>query len=366
MLSSIKPVQVISPVPRDIWWSVIETDPDTMPSQSPDWFEAVLKNPLCTDASRLYITEDNRRIIFPLVKYGIGGLGALVSPLRGWGYGGIIADGGVQASDIAILTNDIEDTGLLSVRIRPNPLHVDLWRDFAPSMRRLQKIAHVVDLEGGAEVVRARFQRSIVTNIKRAEKENVRVETKPGIELLGVHYDLVDRANVFRSERQNEPLWLTRIKSNRADPRKKWEHIARHVGDAFEVSIAWHGDRPAASGIVLKGRNHHGMRAAMDPELRKIGASALLNWKLFENACAEGSRWFHLGESANQGVRTFKEYLGAVPCNFEEFEFERIPYWRGQETLRSIVKKAIGFKENPAPAPSPNQSAAQDTNEGQQ
>src|SRR3954454_18678829 len=95
--------RVVSPAPRAGWSAVVASDPDAMPSQTPAWMDAVTERSPWRDASRMYITESGRRVVFPITRVGgRGRFGALASPRRGWGYGGIVADGGVAPCDIAL------------------------------------------------------------------------------------------------------------------------------------------------------------------------------------------------------------------------------------------------------------------------
>lgn len=340
--------EVVSVVPRAVWRSVLASDPDAMPSQTPEWVDATCAGSMWQDASRLYLTSDGRRIIFPLTRIGIGSASTVMSPRRGWGYGGIIADGGVTPDDIKIVSDDLKSLDALRFWLRPNPLHAHLWDKFVPEMRRSARAAYVVDLEGGAEAVRSRFRRSANKGIKAAEKNGVRVETATHGRLLPEFFELAVRARAFWAQRQHEPVWLAQMRGRLRDSEAKWSAIGKHLGPDLQVSIAWYRDRPAAAGIVVRGPNAHGTRAAMDPELRDLGASHLLNWVTLQNACDDGLQWFHMGESATPGADEFKEFLGARRYEFDEIDFERIPLSVVKGAVRYSVKRAIGFREEPS------------------
>jgi hypothetical protein len=348
----------IVPAPRDVWLSVLSSDPDALPSQTPDWMDAMCAGGWWRDASRLYVTRSGRRIILPMVRLGVEPLACLTSPRHGWGYGGLIADDGVSPSDVALVSNDLKSTRKFSLWIRPNPLHAKAWGErFSAGGQRIPKMSHIVDLEGGEAAVRARFNGSAIKGIKTAEKMKVRIETQSGEALLPVYFDLAVKSWAFWARRQNEPTWMGKLRGSFRDSECKWTGIAKHLGEAFQVSIAWRGEQPVASGIVLQGRNSHGVRAAMDPEARSLGASHLLNWVVLQNACAHGSQWFHMGESATSGAAEFKRSFGAKAFSFEEFRFEQVPLSRADAALRNVVKKLIGFRED-----CPN--AAKDNREG--
>jgi hypothetical protein len=339
-------------VPRETWLSVFASDPDALPSQSPQWIQAACSSGAWRDASRFYITDSGRRVILPLLRFGSGPLTALASPRRGWGYGGLIADGGVSADDVAMVSADLAATAKFSLWLRPNPLQSKLWERFSIGAR-LRKSAHVVDLHGGPEAVRQRLHASAKKGIRTAEKMHVRVETGFAGELLPVFFELTLKARALWAHRQHEPVWLAQLRGRIRDSESKWSAIASHMGHAFQVISAWHEGRPAAAGIVLQAGNAHGTRAAMDPEMRHVGASHLLNWVALMNACAAGARYFHMGESATPGAAAFKGSFGATACPFDEFYFERFPVSRVDALLRSAVKRAIGFKEGAAAEANP-------------
>jgi lipid II:glycine glycyltransferase (peptidoglycan interpeptide bridge formation enzyme) len=89
----------------------------------------------------------------------------------------------------------------------------------------------------------------------------------------------------------------------------------------------------------------------MDPELRHLCAPHLLNWVVLQNACAAGARWFYMGESATQGAAQFKEFLGARRYEYDEIDFERIPFSWPTRVLRAAVKRAVGFRDPESSAP---------------
>jgi hypothetical protein len=334
-----------SPAPRGLWNEVLSSDPDAMPSQTPEWMDAMTAGSPWRDASRLYITESGRRIVFPLVRLGTTGTFAGVWSLRrGWGYGGVVADGGVSPDDIARVGCDFARIPELRLHVRPNPLHTEMWERFAPQVPRRHKVSHVVDLRGGPGAVRDRFHRSALQGVKKAEKRGVHVESVTGTALLPVFFDLARKSRRHWAQRQHEPLWLAQARGRLRDSEAKWGRIARALGSSFEVSVAWHEGRPVAAALVAQRPNPHGMRLAFDPELRQLCAPHLLNWHLLQRASDAGAHWFYLGESATEGAAAFKDFLGARRCQYAEIDYERIPLSRLNSTVRELGKRAIGFR----------------------
>lgn len=333
-----------TPVSRLDWQSVFESDPDAMPSQSPEWADALTSTGKWRIASRMFVTPGKRRIVLPLVRVGLPGLAGEMSMARHWGYGGLLAEGGVTAEDVALVASNLTLPGLAYFRIRPNPLQAHLWREVAPNLRRVESMSQLIDLRGGVDAVKSRFGSSAWTGIKRAMKAGVRVETACGGKLLPEFFALAYKERREWAVRQNEPQWLAQIRYGMYESESKWRRIARYMGDRLRVTIAWHGDKPAAAGVVVMNGNAHGMRAAMDPEIRKVGASHLLNMVVLEEACAAGARWMNLGESATPGGSDFKSSFGAEAVTALELSFERLPFSKSAILARETVKKVIGFR----------------------
>lgn len=338
---------VISPAPRAVWDEVLAADPQSLPSQSPQWMHAICDSAVWRDASRCYTTESGRRAVLPLASIGSGATTAYASPRRGWGYGGLIAEGGVTPEDIAVASADMSRLRALKFHVRPNPLQAPMWEKFAPEMCRTRKEVHILDLRGGEDAAFEKLHKSAKKGIKAAERCGVRIESASGDQLLGIFFELTYAARAQWAGQQHEPVWLAQLRGRFRDSERKWKNIAKHFGPNLRVYVAWCDDRPAAAGIVLRGRNVHGARAAMDREVaNRSGATHALNWAVIKDACASGAQSFHMGESATKGAADFKRFLGAECVPFDEIDYERFPLSRANRATRSLVKKVVGFKED--------------------
>jgi hypothetical protein len=338
---------VISPAPRDAWSDVVASDPDALPSHTPEWIDAVCDRSPWRDVSRYYVTPSGRHIVLPLTSLGVGEAASIASPRRGWGFGGIVADGGVTRDDIAAVSADLTRHRSFKLHIRPNPLQARLWESFAPELRRVDRVAYALDLSGGPGPVWARLNRGARRRVIAAERHGVSVETAASGDLLPIFFELTYKSRARWAEKQHEPVWLAQLRGRVRDSQAKWQNIARHLGPRLSVSVAWYRGDPLAASIDIRGGNVHAARGAMDWERgRHLGASHLLNWCVIEAACAAGARWFHLGESATTGAADFNRFLGAQRFPFQEFNRETIPISHAQRAVRSVVKKAIGFREH--------------------
>lgn len=330
-------------VARDVWDDVAASDPEVLVTQTPAWMDAVCMTGRWIDVTRRY-DVDGRRILFPLARRvpTVPALTVDASPPTGWGFGGLIADGGVTAEDIAVVLADLARRPGLRLLIRPNPLQRERWANGGgvPVRRR----AHVLDLRPGTDAIWASMR--VRTQVRKSQR-HVEIETDTTGRLLPTFFELLHLSRERWARQQHEPLWLARWRGRRLDHLAKWRRIAAALGDRCRVSIAWTQGRPAAGLIVLQGRNAHYTRGAMDRELAApTAASTGLQWKAICDAADAGCSWYHMGETGtSKSLSRFKEQLGAEPHDYTEYRFERLPFTRVDHAARQAVKRLVGFKE---------------------
>ena len=64
------------------------------------------------------------------------------------------------------------------------------------------------------------------------------------------------------------------------------------------------------------------------------------------SACGAGCAYYHMGDSgASTSLARFKERLGAVPVDYADVRLERYPITPVDRTVRTAVKKTIGFRD---------------------
>ncbi|WP_210443331.1 GNAT family N-acetyltransferase [Nocardioides sp. SYSU D00065] len=341
------------PASRRDWHELVAADPDALPTQSPEWIRSVCAHGHYVDASTCYGLSDGRRVLLPLVRSArrSGRLSTLDSMPPAWGFGGPLVEGGVTADAVAAVVDDLVARGALRVHLRPNPLHADLWSSAMAERRGVStrpSCAHVLDLSGGfATVWQQRFKPATRSQVRKAERMGVVVETDTTGRLLPELHALL-RASVDRwAGHQHEPAWLAQARFARRDPPAKLRAIADHLGASCQVSVARHQGRAVAAILVLQGRNAHYTRGAMDEELAaQTQANRLLHKVAIEAACRAGCRWYHMGESgASAGLAQFKSRFGAVAHPYDEYIVERVPLDRLDRLARTGVKRALGVRD---------------------
>lgn len=344
------PVRVVAPAPRAVWRRLLAADPDALADHSPDWMNAMCEGGRYADASRLYEFPDGRQFVLPLSRRsGMAGVGGwLASHPPAWGIGGLVGPG-ADPGVIAAVLSDLRRGRAARSWIRPNPVNAAHWAAAAhqPGVIVIPRRAHVLDLTGGPEAVLARMNRSSRRGLRAAAGRGVRVEVGRGGRLLPVHQELFMASVRHWAARQHEPVGLARWRAARRDPPAKFQAMARHLGTALVVLIAYVGDRPAASCVLLLGAAAHDTRAAIDRSLAgPARATDLLQWRALQIACKHGCRTYHLGESgASASLASYKERFGAVPVDYAEYRVERFPHTRLDHAARTAAKAALRFRD---------------------
>ena len=334
---------------RAHWEAVWRSDPDALPTQQPRWMDALCSGGSWIDATRSYRAADGRCIVVPLARRrGAGSHGVEASMPAHWGFGGIVAEGGVTPDDLRIALDDLTARAVLRQSIRPNPRHGRLYRAAAPA-RALQipRRAHVLDLSGGVDVVWKGFSESRRRAVRKAERSGVEIEHDTSGRLLAEFFELYACSEARWAAQQHEPAALARFRTRFRDTLAKWQRIARHLDGGCHQWVARHAGHAVASIIVLSGVNAHYTRGAMDKaRAGPLRANDLLMWHAIRAACGSGAGAFHLGESGGSAsLAHYKERFGAQPVDYPELRLERLPITRADHLARTVVKRAIGFHE---------------------
>lgn len=344
-------VQVTSPVPRRLWESVLAADPDALVSQTPAWMDLMCRYGGYDDATLLYELPTGRQLVVPMVRRR-----RLPSPLApeaslpmSWGMGGIVAPGGVQHADVSTVLSDLARRKVARTSLRPNPIQGDMWSaSVPPPAVVVPRLAHVLALEGGfARVWKERFAGTARTAVRKAERSDLTVERDTSGRLVPVLYQLFERSVERWAKQQHEPRALALWRANRRDPRRKFELMATSLRGACHIWVAWSGGRPAAAIVVLQGANASYTRGMMDKELAgPTRANYLLHQLAIEQACLEGCRHYHMGETGSSAsLGQFKTRFGAAACRYAQYHFERLPITAVDRHARGIVKRIIGFRD---------------------
>jgi hypothetical protein len=347
-LSARAPASVVSPAPRDVWDRLIASDPNSLPSQTGRWLDAVCSVAGLEDASRMYQARDGRLLVLPLVRRR-----ALRMPLveaslpYGWGPGGLVAEGGVVLSeDVRAVFADFAFRRVPLVRLRPSPATATVWDEAAPpgTIRR-PHMAQTLDLRAGFdEMWRARFKRDTRNRVRRAERHGVLVERDDTGRLVPVFQDLYRKSVARWARHDDHPLILARWRAARQEPDSKLRTVAEVMGSSCRTYVASVDGRPAAAIVVLLGTAGAAYwRGAMDEQVAgKTYANYLLHCTAIRDACAAGCSAYHMGDSGpGSKLALFKSRFGAEERHYASYWMERVPLTAATDAARGVVGQAL-------------------------
>lgn len=340
--------QVTSPAPREVWQRVADTDPGAFPTQLPQWFDSLRAARGHQDASRLYLMPDGRELVLPMAGRVWGGLRvAEESWPYGWGYGGLLAQGGrVSSDDAAIVLADLSRRRVARASIVPMPLSASMWATAsAPGAQRVPYLTQIVDLDGGFDAVwTTRYKKSTRNLVRKAGRLTLEVRREHGGTVVETFAQMYRRSIERWARQRGQPTRLAALWSRYQDRAGQVAAVADHMGESCVFWSAWQAGEPVAVLIVLHHRRHSlSWLTAIDRELADDTlATYLLQSLAIEDACTRGAGYFHLGETdAGSGVELYKSRFGAVPVRYEAIRLERVPLTQTERRLRRAAGVAL-------------------------
>lgn len=339
-----------APSPADVD-AICAADPLSMPSQTAEWSRAISADGYRT-LTRVYEFSDGVRAMMPLFRSRRipAALATVQSPPDAWGFGGIASTGPLRSGHVEAILKECASMRHGVIRIRPNPLLDEVWSAGAEAAgwQAIPRNAFVLDLEGGLDTVwKSRFPSGTRTKIRKAEKCGVVVETASDDRLLDDFYALLEMSFARWGANQREPEALARLRGRLRDPKAKFRTMIREAGSTVRFFVARLDGRPLAAALVLYGREAHYTRGAMDRDaIGPTFANYLIHAKAIEAACEAGCSHYHMGETApGSSLAQFKAGFGAGPVPYHEYVHERLPLLTADRMARTLVKRAIGFRD---------------------
>jgi len=343
-------VAVRSPT-RQEWDDIVAGDPTALPEQAPEWTSAICQRAAYRDATRLYELADGRRFVLPLVaRRGPLGVGAhLWSFPPAWGIGGPVG-AGLDSAAVSVIADDLVSMSAVRIGLRIDPLDQAFWQHIeSRSLTRIPRRVHVIDLDPDLDRLMANTRGTTRRDIRRALRPAGGVEIRVGRagELVDDYYELFLESTRRWAARQHEPPAMALWRARRRDPLGKLHAIARHMGERFVVIVGYCNGRPASSAILLLGPTTRDTRGATDIDLAgSSGVNSLVQWTAIALAAEHGSAVYNMGESGwATGLSAYKERFGARPVEYDELRFERLPITKVDRAARTLVKRAISFKD---------------------
>ena len=155
-----------------------------------------------------------------------------------------------------------------------------------------------ISLDSNPDTIWSSFTSKHRKNIRRAYKNNLRVESGQ-FELLNTFYDLLCRS--WRG--LGTPIYR----------KKFFERILDAFGQDVLIHVAFKDDTPVATALTGHFRGTvEGMWAGSPIEYRNVQSNYVLYWEMIKTACEMGSEHFHLGRSSTgSGSESFKKKWSA-------------------------------------------------------
>jgi Acetyltransferase (GNAT) domain len=264
-----------------------------------------------------------------------------------YGSGGLLASGGLRASDVTHVLIDLLRTTAVSTRVKPNHDTTGRWEaGCVAGVVSIPRRLEVLDLDGGfSRVWDERFKPAARRAVRKAERSGLVVERDSSMRLIAPFYDLYLEWTNQRARESGVPARVAAWLARRREPLRKLQAVAAMVGDACRIWVARYDDCPVAAIITLVYRNHaiywqgYSSKAFAGP----LRANNLLQRLAIEDACEAGCRWYSMGESG--GVRSlmrFKQTLGATPRRAVDCRIERLPL----TALEGLGNRAQSAVEN--------------------
>jgi hypothetical protein len=273
---------------------------------------------------------------------------------EGWPHGGIagaLAPAGILGlQEAQAVFADLARRPALRVFQRFGPRAPTVWPAAAPPDFTVQhRMTQVLDLDGGFGTVwDQRFHRTVRQGVRRAEKSAVTVQCDRAGNLVPAYHRLYATAIRRWAERQHEPLPLARWRHRHAEPPRALRTVADRFGESCAIWMASVEGEPAAAIVVLRQGGHAKYwRGAMNRELaHPVRANLLLHSLAIEDACAQGCRFYDMGDSRpDSSLAAFKESLGAHPHDTVAYRRERLPLTPADHLLKATAKRLIHFQE---------------------
>jgi hypothetical protein len=351
---SLARARILSPAPRDVWTALLHEDPCALPTQTPEWTDWLCRTRGYSDASRLFVFPDGRRLLLPLLARRAAGLRATEESMPyGFGYGGPLVPGGQPTPDeTRAIVADLASRSVIRSSLVANPLTADGWAAAAPpGTIKVPYLAHVLDLDGGFGHVWAhRFRKDVRRNVRRATEAGVEVRTGGSSEMAEAFGELNRRSVDRWADQRGQPRWLARLAERRRGRPGQLASAGPVLGPMLATWTAHlDGEPVAAYATLLFGEQAYSWMSAMDKGLAdRTGAGVLLRSLAIEQACDAGARWFHFGESdPGSGVAAFKERFGATPRHYTALRFERLPITRAEQRVRATLGRLTERRHAP-------------------
>lgn len=344
-------VQVTTPAPPDLWAEIFSADPGSLPFHSPQWAACLTSASHWRDATRLYETSSGRRSVLLMAARAdpSGRLTVQRSWPSGWGAGGVIAEGGVRARDVALVARDLQGGSAMSVSVRPAFPSIEAWGGAQIGAPGIRRVVHVLPIHGTIEQYTSRLPSRLRSDLRQAERRARRhglsVSTGNSVELVRSFYEAYLTWLERKAAGRRTPLWLIRLRGRRQESFRRFCTVAEELGRDCQIWVATLDGRPVGASISLYSPNVAvGWRAFTDHNLhRGFRLMDSLIYRAIEDAYQRGCAFLEMGESGDKpSLVLAKARWGATAHEFHEYCFGAVPWHRlhaGFETAQRTLAR---------------------------
>jgi hypothetical protein len=220
------------------------------------------------------------------------------------------------------------------VELRPTSGSLPLspaQESFQPSKRYY---LHTVDLRPQENELFRRFHESSVQRrIRRATRDGLLYKSGRSDVLQSKFYELL----VLTRRRHHTP----------PQPEKWFRNLIACMGDAIEIHIASHGNKPVAAILTLHFKNAVTYKyGGSDLAYKRFGSMPFLLWRAMQAAKSNGAEIFDLGRSDHDdhGLIAFKDHWDSVRAELTYWRFPapRQGYFRSDVPGLELAKNIFG------------------------
>lgn len=306
-------MEVLHPVPLDVWQEVAETCPWATFFHTPAWASVYTQTfPRYAVASRGFVWDNGARAVIPFLaeeKKRFLQRKIKFKSMEPGVYGGIIADRDLSAQEVEELIRSILAIKNAGGRIVGNP-----FKEFMlPSaFKKKALFTQMIDLTPGAEELWRRFSRGQKSNINQAQRKNITVRLARNTQDIETYYEIY---------LQTVQRWGKNLAAEY--PRELFLNLYGQRDNHIRFYLAEKDDRILAGIIVLAWNKKliywHGCSRG---EALKEYPNNLLHYTVIIWGSENGYTWYDMGPSMDrEGVERFKASFGAEKVFFKSYRW---------------------------------------------
>ena len=305
-------MEILRPPPRELWWQVAEACDYATFFQSPLWTEMVCEthHPL-KNATVGAILPSGTRLILPLVQAPAAkGLLRALQSTWDWSPGGVVADGPVDARDLAAVYQSLQSRRLGEAVLNGNPHSPLQDPPHQKGWEVREEFTQTLPLSGDLDDIIRGYSSAHRRGLKSAQRAGVNVRKGCTIEDFEAYYQAYqashDRWNATWGPPHPWELFANCHQTSLRHPDKLTLWLAELDGTLLSGGIFLYWNR----GVVY----WHG---AGHKEYFRFYPNNLLHTEVIRDAISRGLSWYDFNPSAGQeGVARFKSGFGAGKKTF--------------------------------------------------